>query len=258
MSVDGLFDIRGKVALVTGGTSGIGRMIARGFVARGVKTYITSRDRGRADADAAELSELGECHGLSADLAREDGPEALAKAFGERERTLDILVNNAGANARGRIEDMSAADWDMVMDVNLRAVFFLIQQLLPNLRAAASADSPARIINIGSIGGAHIPNWEAYPYGASKAAVHHLTRALAKRFGPEHILANAIAPGPFHSRLTDTTSDAVKKSVATYIPAGRPGTPEDVEGLCVFLASRAGAYVNGSTIALDGGYLAAL
>src|SRR5690606_15277859 len=132
-------------------------------------------------------------------------------------------VNNAGANARGRIEDMSAADWDMVMDVNLRAVFFLIQQLLPNLRAAASADSPARIINIGSIGGAHIPNWEAYPYGASKAAVHHLTRALAKRFGPEHILANAIAPGPFHSRLTDTTSDAVKKSVATYIPAGRPG-----------------------------------
>ncbi|HWW66189.1 MAG TPA: SDR family oxidoreductase [Sphingomonadaceae bacterium] len=258
MSVDELFDISGKVALVTGGTSGIGLMIARGFVRRGVRTYIASRDQARSDATAAELSDLGECHGLCADLAEEDGPARLAAAFAEREQRLDILVNNAGANARGKIEDLPMEAWDMVMAVNLRSIFYLTQQLLPQLHAAASAESPARIINLGSIGGQHIPNWEAHPYGASKAAVHHLTRSLAKRFGPEHIRVNAIAPGPFQSRLTDTTSDAVKKSVATYIPAGRPGTPEDMEGLAVFLASRAGAYVNGSTIALDGGYLAAL
>lgn len=258
MSADGLFDIRGKVALVTGGTSGIGLMIARGFVRRGVKTYIASRDQTRSDEFAAELSQEGECIGLSADLSEEGGPAALAKAFAEREQRLDILVNNAGANARGSIEELSAEAWDLVLNVNLRSIFFLTQQVLPQLKAAASAESPARIINLGSIGGLHIPNWEAHPYGASKAAVHHLTRSLAKRFGPEHILVNAIAPGPFHSRLTDTTSDAVKKSVQTYIPAGRPGTPEDVEGLTVFLSSRAGAYVNGTTIPLDGGYIAAL
>ena len=258
MATDPLFDISGRVALVTGGTSGIGLMIARGFVRRGVKTYIASRDQARSDDFAAQLSELGECHGLAADLAREDGPAALAAAFAEREGKLDILVNNAGANARGSVEEMTIEAWDMVMGVNLRAIFFLTQQLLPQLKAAASEQSPARIINLGSIGGLHIPNWEAHPYGVSKAAVHHLTRSLAKRFGPEHIRVNAIAPGPFHSRLTDTTSEAVQKSVATYIPAGRPGTEEDIEGLSVFLASRAGAFVNGSTIALDGGYIAAL
>lgn len=258
MTGDPLFDISGKVALVTGGTSGIGLMIARGFVSRGVRTYIASRDQGRSDEFAAELAETGECHGLAADLAEESGPAALAAAFAERESKLHILVNNAGANARGPIEEMTAEAWDLVLGVNLRSLFFLTQQVLPQLKAAASADDPARIINLGSIGGLHVPNWEAHPYGASKAAVHQLTRSLAKRFGPEHILVNAIAPGPFHSRLTDTTSDAVKKSVATYIPAGRPGSPEDVEGLSVFLASRAGAYVNGTTIALDGGYIAAL
>jgi len=137
-------------------------------------------------------------------------------------------------------------------------VFFLTQQVLPLLRAAGTADMPARIINIGSIGGLHIPNWEAHPYGVSKAAIHHLTRSLAKRLGRDHILVNAIAPGPFHSRLTDTGSEAVRRSIQTYIPIGRAGTPEDIEGLCVFLASRAGAFVNGSTIPLDGGYIAAL
>lgn len=258
MSTDALFDIAGKVALVTGGTSGIGAMISRGFVRRGVRTYIASRDQGRSDAFAAELSQFGECHGLCAELGDESGPATLARAFAEREEKLDILVNNAGANARGSIEAMTMQDWDMVMDVNLRAPFFLVQQLLPQLKAAASADSPARIINIGSIGGLHIPNWEAHPYGASKAAVHHVTRALAKRLGPDRILVNAIAPGPFPSRLTDIASEAVQKSVQTYIPIGRAGTPEDMEGLTVFLASRAGAYVNGSTIALDGGYIAAL
>jgi len=258
MAGDALFDISGKVALVTGGTSGIGTMIAEGYVRRGVRTYIASRDRGRSEETAAQLAQHGECFGLEADLGDEAGPAALAAAFAEREDKLHILVNNAGANAKGTMEELTVDAWDMVMNVNLRSLFFLTQQLLPQLLAAASAEDPARIINLGSIGGLHVPNWEAYPYGASKAAVHMLTRAMCKRFGPENIVVNAIAPGPFHSRLTDTNSDAVKKSVATYIPAGRPGEAEDVQGLTVFLASRAGAYVNGSTIALDGGYLAAL
>ena len=146
----------------------------------------------------------------------------------------------------------------MVMDVNLRAPFFLVQSLTPMLEAAASEEDPGRIINVGSIGGLHIPNWDAFPYGASKAAIHHLTRALTKRLGARQITVNAIAPGPFPSRLTDTSADTVKKSIASYVPLGRAGSPEDVEGLVVFLASRAGAYVNGSTIPLDGGYIAAL
>jgi NAD(P)-dependent dehydrogenase (short-subunit alcohol dehydrogenase family) len=171
---------------------------------------------------------------------------------------LHILVNNAGANEKGTIETAQVDEWDQVLNVNLRAGFFLVQHMLPQLRAAASARDPARIINIGSIGGLHIPAWEAFPYGASKAAVHHLTRALAKRLGRENIVTNAIAPGPFPSRLTDTESANVKKSVAAHIPLGRPGEPEDIEGLVVFLASRAGAYINGVTIPLDGGYIAAL
>jgi len=254
----GLFDIDGKIAIVTGGTSGIGLMIARGFVRRGVKTYITGRDAGRTAEIAAELSSEGECMALAADLADADGPRRLAEAFAEHESRLDILINNAGASANSALESAEAADWDMVMAVNLRAPFFLVQQLLPFLRAAATEEDPPRIINIGSIGGLHIPNWEAHSYGASKAALHHLTRSLTKRLGREKIIVNAIAPGPFPSRLTNTDSDAVKKSVETYIPLGRPGAPEDVEGTVVFLSSRAGAYVNGTTIPLDGGYLAAL
>lgn len=254
-----LFDVAGKVALVTGGTSGIGRMIAEGFVRSGVRTYIAARDQARADATAAELASAGGvCIGLAADLSQANGPAALLEALTSREARLDILVNNAGANNRGPIAGVTAEAWDAVMDVNLRAPFLLTQQALPLLRAAATEAGHASVINIGSIGGLHIPNWEAYPYGASKAAIHHLTRALAKSLGVDQIRVNAIAPGPFHSRLTDTTSEAVKKSVQTYIPVNRAGEAQDVQGTCIFLASRAGAYVNGSTIALDGGYIAAL
>jgi NAD(P)-dependent dehydrogenase (short-subunit alcohol dehydrogenase family) len=255
---DDLFNIRGKVALVTGGTSGIGLMIARGLVRRHVRTYIVGRDAAQSQAIAAELSSGGTCIGLAADLSEPLGPQQLASELARLEPRLHILVNNAGATETGRLETVSIADWDNVLNVNLRAGFFLIQHLLPQLRAAASASDPARIINIGSIGGLHIPNWDAFPYGASKAALHHLTRALAKRLGPDNIIANAVAPGPFPSRLTDTGSDAVRKSVQTYIPLRRPGEPEDIEGLVVFLSSRAGAYVNGTTIPLDGGYIAAL
>ncbi len=257
---DPLFDIGGKVALVTGGTSGIGLMIARGLTARGVKTYVAGRDPARTAALAREIEggEGGQCIGLTADLADPDGPQALAQALAVREERLDILVNNAGANATGSLAAMTTADWDMVLQVNVRAAFFLTQALLPLLKTAARADDPARIINIGSIGGLHVPNWEAHAYGASKAAIHHLTRSLAKALGPERITANAIAPGPFPSRLTDTESEAVRRSVATYVPLGRPGEADDIVGLVTFLAARAGAYVNGATIPLDGGYIAAL
>jgi len=254
-----LFDVAGKVALVTGGTSGIGHMIAEGFVRSGVRTYVAARDQGRAEATAAELASAGGvCIGLSADLGEPGGPAKLIEALKAHERRLDILVNNAGANNRGPIAEVTAEAWNGVMDVNLRGPFLLTQQALPLLRAAVVEDAHASVINIGSIGGLHIPNWEAYPYGASKAALHHLTRALAKSLGSDQIRVNAIAPGPFHSRLTDTTSEAVKKSVQTYIPVKRAGEAQDVQGACIFLASRAGAYVNGSTIALDGGYIAAL
>lgn len=255
---DALFDIEGKVALVTGGTAGIGLMIARALVRRGARTYVTGRDQARADEVAAELSGGGSCFGIAVDLADAEGPWRLAEALGAREDRLDLLVNNAGASEVSAIDDASLADWDHVMGVNLRAPFFLVQQLLPLLRAAAARRGPARIVNIGSIGGLHVPNWEAFPYGASKAAIHHLTRALAKRLGRDNIVVNAIAPGPFPSRMTDVASDAVRRSVATYVPLGRAGEAEDIEGAVVFLASRAGAYVNGTTIPLDGGYIAAL
>jgi NAD(P)-dependent dehydrogenase (short-subunit alcohol dehydrogenase family) len=256
--IDELFAVQGKVALVTGGTSGIGLMIARGLLRRGVKTYISGRRLAHTQEVAAQLSTEGTCVGLAADLADAQGPQQLASQFASHEPRLNILVNNAGATERGTLETIATADWDNVMNVNLRAGFFLIQQLLPQLRAAATTFDPARIINIGSIGGLHIPNWDAFPYGASKAALHHMTRALTKRLGKDNIVVNAIAPGPFPSRLTNTESDTVKKSVQTYVPLRRPGEPEDIEGLVVFLASRAGAYVNGATIPLDGGYLAAL
>ncbi|RYE03820.1 MAG: SDR family oxidoreductase, partial [Sphingomonadales bacterium] len=219
-------------------------------------TYVAARDLARAEATAAEIG--CECIGLAADLGDPEGPAALIDALKAREDRLDILVNNAGANNKGPIEEVTADAWDAVLAVNLRGPFLLVQHALPLLRAAASEAAHASVINLGSIGGLHVPNWEAHPYGASKAAIHHLTRSLAKRLGRDHIRVNAVAPGPFPSRLTDTTSERVKQNVQTYIPAGRAGTPEDVQGVCIFLASRAGAYVNGSTIALDGGYIAAL
>jgi NAD(P)-dependent dehydrogenase (short-subunit alcohol dehydrogenase family) len=255
---DELFDIRGKTALVTGGTSGIGLMIAQALVGRGVNTWISGRDPLRTAEVASRLAQAGRCRALTAELGDADGPCTLATTLTRHEPRLHLLVNNAGAGEHSSLEALTIGDWDRVMDVNLRAPFFLVQHLLPLLRAAASAEDPARIINIGSIGGLHVPAWEAYPYGASKAGLHHLTRALATRLGREHILANAIAPGPFPSRLTDTASAPVRSSIQAHVPVARAGEARDIEGLVVFLASRASRYVNGATIPLDGGYLGAL
>lgn len=256
---DPLFSLAGKTALVTGGGSGIGAMIAGALVRRGVRTYITGRDPAATSGVASELATGGgECIGLAAELSDPDGPVRLAAELAEREPGLHILVNNAGAIAAGSLTDVTVADWDLVMNVNVRAAFFLSRELIPRLKATASEEDPARIINIGSIGGLHIPNWEAHAYNTSKAAVHHLTRSLCKALGKDRITVNAIAPGPFPSRLTDTESAAVKQSIATYVPLGRPGKADDIAGAVVFLASRAGAYVNGATIPLDGGYVASL
>jgi NAD(P)-dependent dehydrogenase (short-subunit alcohol dehydrogenase family) len=253
---DELFDIRGKVALVTGGTSGIGQMIARGLATRCARVYLTGRDLSRARETAARLP--GQCIGLAADLADPQAPAELAAQFARLEPALHLLVNNAGANDGAAIEAVTPAAWDQVMGVNLRAAFLLVQQLLPQLRAAGSTRDPARVINIGSVGGLHIPAWDAFAYGASKAALHHLTRALAKRLGRDAITVNAIAPGPFPSRMTDTANESVQRRIKSDIPLGRAGEPQDIEGMVVFLASRAGAYVSGATLPLDGGCTAAL
>lgn len=257
---DPLFSLQGKTALVTGGTSGIGAMIARGFAGRGVRTYITGRDAERTGEAATRLAEEceGSCVGLEADFADPAAPARLAARFGEREDRLHILVNNAGTNCAGGLDALAQEDWDEVLGVNLRAPVFLAQQLLPHLRAAASAEDPARIVNVGSIGGLHVPGWEAHPYGASKAALHHVTRSLAKALGKDNITVNAIAPGPFPSKMHDTASQATQKSIAAHIPLQRAGRTDDAAGVAIFLASRAGAYVNAHVVPLDGGYIGAL
>ena len=257
---DPLFALDGKIALVTGGTSGIGAMIARGLVTRGVTTYVSGRDAGRAETAASAIADecRGRCIGLAADFSDPAAPARLATALSAREDKLHILINNAGTNAPGSLDALDAEAWDEVMGVNLRAPMLLVKELRPLLRAAASDADPARVINVGSIGGLHVPGWEAHPYGASKAALHHVTRSLAKALGTDRITVNGIAPGPFPSNMHDTDSEATQRSIATYIPLNRAGTPEDVEGAVVFLASRAGAYVNGHILPLDGGYIAAL
>lgn len=253
MSLESLFSLQGKVALVTGGSRGIGLMIARGYVDAGAKVYISSRKAEVCDEIATELSEHGECISLPADLATEAECVRLAEEVAAREPKLHVLVNNAGANWGESIETFPASGWDKVLDLNVKSVFYLTRSLLPQLAAAATADDPARVINIGSIDGLHVPLTETYSYAASKAAVHHLTRHLAKQLGRQQITVNAIAPGPFESKMMAATlrdfGDAIKASSVL----GRIGRPDDMAGTAIFLASRAGAYLTGAVIPVDGG-----
>ena len=248
-----LFSVEGKVALVTGGSRGIGFMIARGFVENGVKTYISARKAEQCDLAVAELSKLGSCAALPADLSRSDGLTKLVAALREREPKLHILVNNAGANWAEPIDQYPEGGWDKVVDTNLKAPFFLTRELLPQLRAAGTAVDPARVINIASIDGMHVPGLETYAYSSSKAGLIHLTRVLARRLAGENINVNAIAPGPFESKMMAETlrvfGDAIKQSC----PRGRIGEPEDMAGTAIYLASRASAYVTGALIPVDGG-----
>ena len=250
-----LFDVRGKVAVVTGGTRGIGLMIARGLLERGASVALTSRKAEAVDAAVAELSELGDVWGIPADLATEAGITAFAAAVAERHDRVDVLVNNAGATWGAPIDEFPSSGWEKILGTNVHAVFALTQALLPQLRAAASPEDPARVINIGSVDGLRVPPMENYSYSASKAAVHMLTRHLAKRLASEHITVNAIAPGPFESKMTAfmLNDPAAREAVAGTVPLGRIGQPDDVVGLTTFLASRAGSYVTGTVIPLDGG-----
>ena len=262
MQLNDLFSIKGKTALVTGGSRGIGEMIAAGFLANGAKVYISARKADVCAATANRLSEAygGECIALAADLSQLAGVESLTKQLSERESTLDILVNNAGASWGAPLELFPEVGWDKVMDTNVKGVFFLTQKLLPLLRQAARATSPARVINIGSVDGIKAATFDSFSYGASKAAVHHLTRFMAAHLTKEHILFNAIAPGPFPTWMLSTgvgfggeTENVDWQLVGKHNPSGRVGTAQDIAGLAIFLCSRAGEYVVGQTIACDGG-----
>ena len=250
-----LFALGDKTALVTGGSRGIGFMIAQGLVRGGVRVLISSRKAEELEAAAAELSRDGECVAIPADLSTPEGARALGDAVRAQTDRLDILVNNAGATWGAPLEEFPASGWDRAMHTNLEGVFHLTVSLLPALRAAASEDDPARVVNIGSVDGIRVPVMESYSYSASKAAVHMLTRHLAKRLAPEHITVNAIAPGPFESKMMAfmLRDDEARKTVEAMVPLGRIGRPDDAAGLTIFLCSRAGSYLTGAVIPLDGG-----
>jgi NAD(P)-dependent dehydrogenase (short-subunit alcohol dehydrogenase family) len=246
-----LFSLQGRVALVTGGSRGIGRMIAAGFLRQGAKVYISARKADACDAAAAELSELGTCVSLPHDVSDMEGMKALAADVAAREPALDILVNNAGAAWGEAFETFPEKGWDKVMDLNVKTPFFLTQALYPQLRQAAGK-RPAKVINIASIDGISVNPWETYSYSASKAGLIHLTKRMALRLAQDNIVVSGIAPGAFASEMNKEARDHGDE-VAQRIPAGRIGSDEDMAGVAIYLASRAGDYVLGETVTVDGG-----
>lgn len=259
------FSIKGKVSLVTGGSRGIGEMIAAGFLQHGSKVYISSRKADVCDETASRLQEKfgGECASIPADLSEVDEIDRLVAEIQNRESKLDILVNNAGATWGAPLGEFPELGWDKVFDTNVKGIFFLTQECLPLLRASASAEDPARVINIGSVDGIKTPRFDNFSYGPSKAAVHHLTRQMAAHLVRDNIIVNAIAPGPFPSWMLSAgvgfggeVESADWESVGKGNPRGRVGTMEDIAGLAIFLSSRAGAFTVGETITCDGGSVA--
>ena len=250
--MDKLFSLEGRVALITGGSRGIGRMIAEGFLRHGAKVYISARKADACDHTAAELSAIGPCTSLPADVSTVAGAQGLAALLTAREPKLDILVNNAGAAWGAPLDEFPEHGWDKVVDLNLKSPFFLTQALLGALKAAASAERPAKVINIASIDGIAVNPLETYSYAASKAGLIHLTRRLSLRLIQDHIAVTAIAPGAFASDMNRAARDQGDE-VAKRIPAQRIGSTEDMAGAAIFLASRAGDYVVGATLVVDGG-----
>ena len=262
LSVEHLFSVRDKVVLVTGGSRGIGEMIAAGFLANGATVYISSRKAEVCDATAERLAAEygGTCVSLPADLSGLAGVDALAASLGERTDHLDVLVNNAGVSWGAPIDEFPEIGWDKVFDTNVKGVFFLTQRLLPLLEAAATAEDPSRVVNIGSVDGIRTPAFDTVSYGPSKAAVHAITRQLASKLVKRNIIVNAIAPGPFPTWMLSTgvgTGGDVEgtdwDAVGRMTPRGRVGGPADICGLTIYLCSRAGAYTVGEVITCDGG-----
>ena len=246
-----LFSLEGRTALVTGGSRGIGRMIAAGFLAQGATVYISSRKAAACDETARELSALGPCFSMPSDVSTIEGARGLAAAYGNREQALDILVNNAGAAWGESFDTFPEKGWDKVVDLNLKSPFFLTQALHEPLRRAAKA-RPAKVINVASIDGVSVNPLETYSYAASKAGLIHLTKRMSLRLVQDNIVVSGIAPGAFASDMNTTARDHGEE-VARRIPAGRIGTDEDMAGVAIYLASRAGDYVVGQTIVVDGG-----
>jgi len=264
LSIDSLFSVKGKVALVTGGSRGIGEMIAAGLLVNGAKVYVSSRKAKACDETAVRLAATygGECVSLPANVADLDGIESLVAEISTRESHLDILVNNAGVSWGAPIEEFPEMGWDKVMDTNVKGVFFLTQKLLPLLTARATSSDPSRVVNIGSIDGIKTPSFETFSYGPSKAAVHSLTKVLAAKLTKRHILVNAIAPGPFPTWMLSTgvgTGGDVDgtdwDAVGRTNPSGRVGSAEDIAGLTIYLCSRAGQFTVGEVVTCDGGSL---
>jgi len=248
-----LFDLSGKTAVVTGGSRGIGLMIARGLLEAGARVYISSRKANACAAAERDLTRYGTVASIPADLSSEAGCLQLAEEIGQREQSLSVLVNNAGATWGAPIEEFPATAWDKVVDLDLKAPFFLTRALLPLLEAAGTPDDPARVINIGSIDGLRVPPFQTYAYSASKAGLHHLTRVLARELGPRRITVNAVAPGPFESKMMAETLQTFGDAITAAAPLKRIGRPDDMAGVAIYLASRAGAYVTGAVIPVDGG-----
>ena len=249
-----MFSLSGKTALVTGGSQGIGLMISRGLVGAGAKVYISSRKAEACERAAAELSKIGECESLPADVSSAAEISRIAAEITDREGALHVLVNNAGAAWGAPLETYPDSAWDKVMALNVKAVFNLSVAMMPLLQAAATDHDPGRIINVGSIEGFLVPEMENYAYAASKAAVHHLTRILARRMAEKNITVNAIAPGPFPSKMMAATIDVRGEEWRGRNPMGRLGESADIEGISVFLASRASSYITAQIIAVDGGF----
>jgi len=251
--VKNLFSVEGKVTVVTGGSRGIGLMIARGFVENGAKVYISSRKADVCDKVAAELSKVGTCISVPADLSTPDGAKTLATAVAAQDSAVHVLVNNAGANWGAPLAEYPDEAWDKVLALNVKSVFTLTREMLDLLVKGGKPGDPARVINIGSIDGLRAPILETYAYSASKAAVHHLTRVLAQQLAARNITVNAIAPGPFESKMMAETLRNFRDAIVSSCPLGRIGEPEDMAGATIFLASRAGAYLTGTVIPVDGG-----
>jgi NAD(P)-dependent dehydrogenase (short-subunit alcohol dehydrogenase family) len=247
-----LFSLENRTALITGGSRGIGKMIARGFLEHGARVYISARKAEQCEEAASELSKYGRCVAIPQDVSTVEGCKILERAYGHYETSLDILVNNAGAAWGAEFDQFPESGWDKVMDLNVKSPFFLTQTFHARMRAAATKDKPGKVIMIASIDGIRINPWETYSYQASKAALIHLTRRMAARLIKDNICVAGVAPGAFASEMNRAARDHAD-AVAGMVPAGRIGTDEDMAGVAIFLASRAGDYVVGETIAVDGG-----